>query len=169
MSNEIKLRPGTVDDAPAISALILSLQPYLTIEPDGSGAEEFLLSLSADIIRRNLQADNYSYQLAFDGEVLAGVAAVRDNTHLFSLYVGTDWHGQGIARRLWNLARDEALARGNPGSFTVNSSAFAESLYRYLGFVPTGPLAEMHGIRFIPMRLDLAIPDIAAGSAPALP
>ena len=156
MENHFKLRTGTPDDASAISVLILSLQPYLTIEPDGSGAEEFLLSLSPDIIRRNLQDAAYSYQLAFDGDVLAGVVAVRDNTHLFSLYVGSAWHGQGVGRLLWRAARDAALARGNPGSFTVNSSAFAHSIYRHLGFTATGPVAEMHGIRFIPMRLELA-------------
>jgi predicted GNAT family N-acyltransferase len=81
---------------------------------------------------------------------------VRDNTHLFSLYVGTAWHGQGIGKRLWEAARDGALARGNPGTFTVNSSTFAESMYRHLGFEATGPVAEMHGIRFVPMRLELA-------------
>ncbi|WP_374584877.1 GNAT family N-acetyltransferase [Pseudoduganella sp.] len=151
-----KLRPGTAEDAAAISALILSLQPYLTIAPDGAGAEEFLVTLQPDIIRRNLQAENYAYHLAFDGAQLAGVAAVRDNTHLFSLYVASPWHGQGIGKRLWEVARDAALARGNPGSFTVNASQFAERMYRHLGFVPTGPMAEMHGLRFIPMRLDLA-------------
>jgi len=149
------VRSADAEDASAISALILSLQPYLTIEPDGSGAEEFLVSLSPDIIRRNLQDEKYCYQLAFDGEALAGVVAVRDNTHLFSLYVGSPWHGQGLGKRLWEVARDAALARGNPGSFTVNSSTFAEAMYRHLGFAATGPLAEMHGIRFIPMRLDL--------------
>ncbi len=155
MSQKFELRPADAEDASAISGLILSLQPYLTIKPDGSGAEEFLVSLSPDIIRRNLQDEKYCYQLAFDGEALAGVVAVRDNTHLFSLYVGSPWHGQGLGKRLWEVARDAALARGNPGSFTVNSSTFAEAMYRHLGFAPTGPLAEMHGIRFIPMRLDL--------------
>jgi GNAT superfamily N-acetyltransferase len=155
LSREFEIRPAVADDASAISALILSLQPYLTIEPDGSGAEEFLASLSPDIIRRNLQDENYCYRLAFDGEALAGVVAVRSNSHLFSLYVGSPWHGQGVGRRLWELARDGALARGNPGNFTVNSSTFAEAMYRHLGFTATGPLAEMHGIRFIPMRLDL--------------
>jgi GNAT superfamily N-acetyltransferase len=153
---EFEIRPAVANDASAISALILSLQPYLTIEPDGSGAEEFLVSLSPDIIRRNLQDENYRYQLAFDGDVLAGVVAVRDNAHLFSLYVGSPWHGQGVGKRLWEIARDGALARGNTGSFTVNSSTFAEAMYRHLGFTATGPVAEMHGIRFIPMRLELA-------------
>ena len=156
MSLEFDVRNATVEDAAAISALILSLQPYLTIEPDGSGAEEFLVSLQPDIIRRNLDDGNYSYQLAFDGELLAGVVAVRDNTHLFSLYVGEPWHGRGVGKRLWELARDGALARGNPGSFTVNASVFAEGMYRRLGFTATGPVAEMHGIRFIPMRLEQA-------------
>ncbi|HEY0584945.1 MAG TPA: GNAT family N-acetyltransferase [Pseudoduganella sp.] len=155
MSRRFDVRPADAEDASAISALILSLQPYLTIEPDGSGAEEFLISLSPDIIRRNLHDEKYCYQLAFDGEALAGVVAVRDNTHLFSLYVGSPWHGQGVGKRLWEVARDAALARGNPGSFTVNSSTFAEAMYRHLGFTATGPVAEMHGIRFIPMRLDL--------------
>ncbi|MGW8393824.1 GNAT family N-acetyltransferase [Pseudoduganella sp. HUAS MS19] len=155
MSREFEIRSAVVDDAAAISALILSLQPYLTIEPDGSGAEEFLVSFSPDIIRRNLLDEHYRYQLAFDGDVLAGVVAVRDNSHLFSLYVGSPWHGQGIGKRLWEHARDSALARGNPGSFTVNSSTFAEAMYRHLGFAATGPVAEMHGIRFIPMRLEL--------------
>ena len=82
---EFEIRPAVANDASAISALILSLQPYLTIEPDGSGAEEFLVSLSPDIIRRNLQDEHYRYQLAFDGDALAGVVAVRDNSHLFSL------------------------------------------------------------------------------------
>lgn len=152
----LKLRQGVADDAAAISALVLSLLPYLTIEPDGAGAEEFLVTLQPDIIRRNLQADNYIYHVAYDGALLAGVAAVRDNTHLFSLYVGSPWHGQGLGKRLWQVARDAALARGNPGGFTVNSSDFAQDMYRHLGFVPTGPMAEMHGLRFIPMRLDLA-------------
>lgn len=155
MNNAILLRPGTADDAAAVSALILSLQPYLTIEPDGRGAEEFLVTLQPDIIRRNLRADNYSYLLAWDGAELAGVAAMRDNAHLFSLYVSRPWHGRGVGRQLWEALRDQALARGNPGAFTVNSSPFAEGMYRHLGFVPTAPMAEMHGIRFIPMRLEL--------------
>lgn len=153
-----KLRPATADDAAAISALILSLQPYLTIEPDGTGAEEFLATVQPAIIRSNLQAQNYDYQLAHDGDVLAGVVAVRDNAHLFNLYVGSPWHGQGIGKALWAVARERALARGNPGRFTVNSSAFAEQMYLHFGFVPTGPMAEMHGIRFIPMRLELPAP-----------
>ena len=78
---EFDVRNATVEDAAAISALILSLQPYLTIEPDGSGAEEFLVSLQPDIIRRNLQDENYRYQLAFDGDVLAGVVAGGENPH----------------------------------------------------------------------------------------
>lgn len=152
----VDLRPAVAEDASAISALILSLQPYLTIAPDGEGAEEFLVTLQPDIIRRNLMADNYSYQLAVDGDALAGVVAMRDNTHLFSLYVGSAWHGQGVGKRLWEVARDGALARGNPGNFTVNASAFAVGMYRHLGFKEAGPMAEMHGIRFLPMRLDLA-------------
>lgn len=147
----MEIRPANVGDADAISALILSLQPYLTIEPDGAGAEEFLVTLQPDIIRRNLKAENYFYQLAMAGEELVGVVAMRDDHHLFSLYVAQPWHGQGVGRLLWQAARDAALARGNPGRFTVNSSLFAAPAYRKLGFRDSAPMVQMHGIRFIPM------------------
>ena len=75
--------------------------------------------------------------------------------HTCSTTVGEDQHIWHV-ERLWELARDGALARGNPGSFTVNASVFAEGMYRRLGFTATGPVAEMHGIRFIPMRLEQA-------------
>jgi len=154
----LRAAADTDNDAQSISALILSLLPFLTINPDGAGAEEFLVTLQPDIIRRNLQAQNYRYQLAFAGAELAGVVAMRDNSHLFSLYVAQHWHGQGVGKLLWEAGRDDALARGNPGSFTVNSSVFAADVYRKLGFRDTAPMAEMHGLRFIPMRLGEAPP-----------
>jgi GNAT superfamily N-acetyltransferase len=149
----ITLRFATPDDAAAISALIVDLQPFLTIAPDGAGAEQFMASIQPEVIAANVRAENYRYQLAHEGATLAGVVAVRDNTHLFNLYVAREFHGQGLGRRLWQAARDDAIQRGNRGSFTVNSSAYAEQVYRRWGFAPAAPAQELHGLRFIPMRL----------------
>jgi GNAT superfamily N-acetyltransferase len=150
------LRFATPDDARAISALIVDLQPFLTIAPDGAGAEQFMATVQPEIIAANLRADNYRYQLALQGTALAGVVAVRDNAHLFNLYVAKQFHGHGLGRQLWEAARDDALERGNAGSFTVNSSAYAEQVYRRWGFEPTAPVQEQHGLRYIPMRLGAA-------------
>jgi GNAT superfamily N-acetyltransferase len=148
------IRFATPDDAPAIHALIMTLQPMLTIAPDGEGADQFLASVQPEVIAANIRAENYRYQLALVGGTLAGVVAIRDNTHLFNLYVAQPCHGQGIGRRLWQSAREDAQQRGNPGRFTVNASAYAERMYLKWGFRPTDAMQEQHGIRYLPMLLD---------------
>jgi GNAT superfamily N-acetyltransferase len=149
------IRFATPEDAPAIHALIMALQPMLTIAPDGEGADQFLASIQPEVIAANIGAGNYRYQLALLGDTLAGVVAVRANTHLFSLYVAKEFHGQGLGRQLWQAARADALQRGNPGNFTVNSSELAAQVYQGWGFQPTDTMQENHGIRYIPMRLEL--------------
>ena len=39
---ELTLRPALVADAPTIVALIDDLMPFLTLHPDGAGAEKFI-------------------------------------------------------------------------------------------------------------------------------
>lgn len=152
--NDLAIRLATPADATAIGSLILDLLPFLTLHPQGEGAEQFIANVGIDAQRRYLAQENFRYHVAYLGDELAGVVAMRDNGHLFHLFVRAALHGQGLGRRLWELARDEALARGNPGAFTVNSSDHAEPMYRRLGFEPTAPRAEHDGIAYIPMRWD---------------
>lgn len=149
------IRPATIADAPAIAALIDDLMPFLTLHPNGEGAEKFIENCKLAAIENYLSQARYHYQLAhIDGE-LAGVVAVRDNTHLFHLFVPRAMHRRGMARRLWQAARDTSLAGGNTTGFTVNSSVYALPLYQSLGFIATGPKVEMDGIAFVPMRMAL--------------
>jgi GNAT superfamily N-acetyltransferase len=146
------IRPATVADAPAIGSLVMTLLPYLTVHPQGLGAEKFIANVGIDAQRRYLGQDNFRYHVALHGDELLGVVAVRDNSHLFHLFIKETLHRQGLGRRLWELARDEAMARGNPGSFTVNSAGRATGLYLRLGFVPAGERIEHDGIVDVPMR-----------------
>ena len=151
----ITLRPALVADASAIVALIDDLMPFLTLHPDGAGAEKFIEHCRQPSIENYLSLPNYAYQLAhIDGE-LAGVVAMRDNTHLFHMFVPRALHRRGMARRLWQAARDASLARGGVTAFTVNSSLYALPLYESLGFAATGPKVETGGIAFVPMRMEL--------------
>jgi GNAT superfamily N-acetyltransferase len=146
------IRPATVADAPAIGSLIQALLPYLTTHPQGLGAEKFIVNIGIDAQRRYLGQANFRYHVAFQDDTLMGVVAVRDNSHLFHLFIKETLHRQGLGRRLWELARDEAMANGNPGSFTVNSAGRATGLYLRLGFVPAGEPIEHDGIVDVPMR-----------------
>ena len=90
--------------------------------------------------------------MAEDGAALAGFVAVRADSHLFHLFVDKRWHGQGLARRLWEVARAAAVARGGPGEFTVNASNYAVPVYESFGFVRTAPTQCVKGLYFNPMR-----------------
>jgi len=85
-----------------------------------------------------------------------GVAAMRDDSHLFQLFVSTRLHGHGIARRLWQRVMRDAVRRAGTRRFTLNASAVAVPVYLRLGFVPNGPMkTTAEGIITRPMRLDL--------------
>ncbi len=154
--NKLTIRRARVDDAAAISALIVPLLPLLTLEPSGAGAEKFIGTMQAPAIARVLADERYDYLVGHMEDELAGVVAVRDHAHLYHLFVAAQWQGRGLGRQLWQAARKRALTKNTDGAFTVNSSGFALEMYRHLGFVAAGPRAEHDGIAYIPMRLSAA-------------
>jgi GNAT superfamily N-acetyltransferase len=152
----MRIRPATPADAGAISALIHSVSHFFTLHPDGEGAEEFFAELTPEVIGGRLASPEYRYLVAEDEGALAGVVAIRENRHLYHLFVAPDAHRRGLARRLWTTAMNDALDAGNPGEFTVNSSVYAVPVYERFGFRATGPRVETRGIAFVPMKLVLA-------------
>jgi GNAT superfamily N-acetyltransferase len=154
--NKLTIRRARVDDAAAISALIVPLLPLLTLEPSGAGAGKFIETMQAPAIARVLADERYDYLVGHMEDELAGVVAVRDHAHLYHLFVAAKWQGRGLGRLLWQAARKRALTKNADGAFTVNSSGFALEMYRHLGFVAAGPRAGHDGIAYIPMRLPAA-------------
>ncbi|NRR33786.1 GNAT family N-acetyltransferase [Oxalobacteraceae bacterium] len=147
------MRHADTADAPAVSALIAGLLPFLTIAPDGSGAQQFATTLSAAAIASYIDNSRYDYRLAYADGALAGVVALRDGGHVFHLFVVQALHGRGLGRRMWEAARAAAVAAGHGGGFTVNSSVSAQPMYERLGFQATGPRVEQNGVAYVPMRL----------------
>lgn len=149
----MQLRSGTVNGAEAIADLIASFQPELTDNPDGSGAESYLDSVSSQAERVYLESPRYSYIIAEHGGAMLGFIALRDVSHVFHLFVALDYQRKGVARRLWHEAKALALKTSTPRQFTVNSSLRAVATYRAFGFEATGQVVSLHGISFMPMQL----------------
>ncbi|MBC3875861.1 GNAT family N-acetyltransferase [Undibacterium sp. LX15W] len=150
----MQIRPAHIDDADIISHLVHSVVSYFTIHPDGRGAEQFFDTITPLAMAQRLQSTQFQYWVALNTEQqIIGAIGIRDNTHLYHLFIAPEQHRKGYAKQLWLHAKQAALARGNPGEFTVNSSLYAEKMYRGFGFVPTAEKQEMHGLAFIPMRL----------------
>ena len=150
----ITIRQATAEDASAISSLILSVAHFFTLHPQGHGAEVFLNSLQPDAILKLIEDNRFLYCVAHVDDVLVGVAAMKDNTHLYHLFVSPAFQKQGIARQLCQHMHHIAIQQGHQGIFTVNSTPYAQSMYEHLGFCATAPQVQMKGIAFIPMSLN---------------
>lgn len=147
------IRPARIDEAAQLSRLINDLVPQLSLSEDRTGIEIFLASISASAIEGYIRAENFCYQVGESAGQLVGVVAIRDNSHLYHLFVAREFQDQGLARTLWQSAREAAIQRGNSGRFTVNASLNAAPVYQRFGFVATEPAQTLHGVTFQPMLL----------------
>lgn len=132
---ELRFRLARVDDAPAIARLARRVvRRWITPTQPPHGALAVEEGLATPVIRKKIQAGQ-RFHLAFVHGALAGVAAVRNDNHVFQLFVGTRHQGQGIARKLWNRLRNDCMRRADTRVFTLNAALGAVPVYLHLGFV----------------------------------
>ena len=152
----VNIRSAEISDSKAISELILPLaKKYVCPTCDASVHDILLNSMSEDNVGKYLST-NYNYVIAVTAnDEVVGVAGVRDNTHLYHLFVDDNFQGNGLSRQLWEAVKEESIKNGNSGIFTVNSAVNAESVYSRFGFKRTEGIRNRQGMIDIPMLLDL--------------
>ena len=108
-------------------------------------------------------AENFAIIARLQGS-LVGIAKMKRKNHLSMLFIAAHCQGNGYGRRLLEAAVAECQAR-NPGvsSITANSSRFAFPFFLKQGFQAVAKEEDVHGIRFTPVRRELA------GPGPLLP
>ena len=156
----MKVERAAIADAARVSALVRELSRPFLMSPSGEGAASFLASISETAIRGYVSSGNFEYWIAEQERLLAGVVALRDNSHLFHLFVAKPFQRQGLGGQLWQMVKANAFQSGNPGRFTVNSSLGALPVYEKFGFTANGPVLQTHGVAFQPMQL-IQIPTAA--------
>ncbi|TFW31876.1 GNAT family N-acetyltransferase [Massilia horti] len=150
------IRPIEQDDIASAAALLRELAlEFIVCGTSQESASDFLRENDEEGVRGYIERGWVYHVALIDGE-LAGFVGMRERSHLFHLFVGKRWQRRGVARRLWDVARQASLASGHTGGFTVNASLYALPVYKALGFVPTAPEQCVRGIRFIPMALAAA-------------
>jgi N-acetylglutamate synthase-like GNAT family acetyltransferase len=148
-------RKAQRDDIEAISKLLTELvKKYIVSSCTGIGGELILASMTPDAIKTYFDL-GYQYNVAEDDGAVVGVVGMKDNSHLYHLFIADPQQGLGLSRTLWELARNECLANDNEGRFTVNSALNAQNVYLKFGFTPVDGIREKFGIKDIPMTLDL--------------
>jgi GNAT superfamily N-acetyltransferase len=149
------IRALTPEDIPAAAALLRRAAEEFILHESTPEDGAVFLAEQGEAGMRGFLAKGYVYHVAESNGELAGFIAMRERSHVYSLYVDRRWQRRGIARRLWETARDAALGPGHPGAFTVNASNHALPFYASLGFAPTAPM-QVGIVRYNPMRLVLA-------------
>ncbi|MGL6260287.1 GNAT family N-acetyltransferase [Vibrio sp. WXL103] len=151
----ISIRRAEISDAKAVSELILPLtKKYVCPTCEASVNGILLDSMSEENVGQYLST-NYNYVVAVTAnDEVVGVAGVRDNSHLYHLFVDENYQGQGLSRKLWEVVQEIAIENGNDGVFTVNSAVNAENVYLRLGFKRIEGIRNRRGMIDIPMLLE---------------
>ena len=135
-----------IEDSDRETALHLVLRVFMEYEaPDyiEEGIDTFKNFLSD-----KEQTDKLEMYGAFEGDIIVGVIASRNNaTHISLFFVDGSHHRKGIGKLLF----ETLLNHTESEQITVNSSPFAVDIYKRLGFVSTNDEQTTNGIRFTPM------------------
>ncbi|MYM58748.1 GNAT family N-acetyltransferase [Vibrio sp. OCN044] len=153
----IRLIQAEIKHAQPISELIQALaKKYVCPTCDESFHETLLGSMTSQSIKEYIQS-GYQYHIAIDPESnIIAVIGMRDSNHLYHLFVSDDYQGQGIARKLWEMAKSASLRHTRHTHFTVNSAVNAEHVYKNFGFKRIAGIRTRGGMVDVPMRLDLS-------------
>lgn len=130
--------PGALD----ISWQVFSEFEAPEYSPEGVKAFRSFLECEAAI-------KDLTFYGEFVEEDLAGIIAMRGDSHISMLFVKKQYHRRGIGKALLKHAIENSQA----DKITVHSSPYALEFYRRLGFVDTDVEQVRDGIRFIPMTL----------------
>ncbi len=150
------IRPATAGDLEAISRLMTELaRKFIVQDCTPEGARELLSGFEVDNVRQRVEA-GFRHFVAVDEGRVVGVVATRHEQHLLHLFVAESHQRRGIARALWEIARQACLDAGTPGEFTVYSSRGARAVYESFGFIPQ-PETFLNGVPFTPMRLTVPV------------
>jgi GNAT superfamily N-acetyltransferase len=152
--DSLTIRPIEPTDIEPVARLLSELaSEFIVGESEVPAQRRFLVENNAEAIRGFI-ANQFRYHVAeIDGEIV-GFVGVRENKHLYHLFVSKPLQGRGIGRRLWEAAKKDCEASGHRGAFTVNSSTHAMPLYERWGFKRDGSATTSNGITYNPMKLE---------------
>ena len=94
--------------------------------------------------------------VAYDDKRMVGMIEIRENKNISLLFVDKEYHGQGIARKLFQEALNISIER-DPSlqTFYVHASPYSIPIYHKLGFVAQDEMKMEHGIKYLPMEMQL--------------
>src|SRR5258708_23622098 len=98
MSLKLVIRSATVEDAPAISALVTACaREYIASSLSDGGLSHLLSEMTTENQVKRIR-NGYQFFVALESDTLIGTAAIRLPAHLYCLFVNTQHQRRGIGR-----------------------------------------------------------------------
>lgn len=152
--SEIFIEPFKIGQEEEIHQLIkIVYDEFVSGDYSDSGNEFFYDWIYPSRIAERQKTQN-NLLVALSNSKVVGMIEIRDNKNISLLFVNKDFHGRGIAKRLFQeslkicIQRDESLEM-----FYVHASPFSIPIYEKLGFVATDEMQEQFGIKYLPMEM----------------
>ncbi|WP_076421203.1 GNAT family N-acetyltransferase [Colwellia sp. UCD-KL20] len=145
----MSIRVANKNDVPKICTLVKSLS-YFYLESDKAELPNwFAETLTTEAFQNRVKSNEYhNFVYESHGEIV-GYLALKNNSHLYHLFVSESYQGKGISRCLWN----HALTKCVSDIYTLRSSLFAVPIYKKFGFKAVGDAREKDGIGYQSMEL----------------
>jgi ribosomal protein S18 acetylase RimI-like enzyme len=153
MSAEVTIRPMEASDVEPAAVLLAELSRQFIIGEFGPAAQERFLAENNAAAIHKFVAKGFRYHVAESNGELVGFVGVRDNKHLYHLFVAKSKQRRGFGRTLWEFAKRDCVNNGHGGAFSVNSSNSAVPIYERFGFIRNGPAQNTNGVVYNPMIL----------------
>ena len=93
----------------------------------------------------------WPHLLSVSARQINAVLVLRPPTHLYSLFVRSDYQRTGLARLLLHAADKLSIRDAGVRVQTVNSSLNAIAAYERIGFAVAASIQEVQGVRYQPM------------------
>jgi GNAT superfamily N-acetyltransferase len=150
----IKIITGDLlKDVDALELVWTVFSEFEAPEYTEEGIKEFQSFIEYNAIKKMLDKAELLMWGCFEKDkVIGAIAVAGSRCHINLLFVDKQYHKQGIARELYHTALQYYRVNSEYREITVNSSPYAASIYRKLGFVDTNTEQLVNGLRFVPMK-----------------
>ena len=126
---------------------------FVSVDYSDAGNEFFYEWIQPEKIAER-QIKQINLLVALVNSKIVGMIELRENSYISLLFVDKEYHGLGIAKRLFKeslkicIQRDESL-----DMFFVHASSFSIPIYQKLGFIATDEMQAQFGIKYLPMQM----------------
>lgn len=151
--NEFEIRNVKIDEFDSAISLVLKVfMEFEAPEYSDEGVETFRSFVLSEEYRQEFIEGQRLFLGCFYKNILVGIIAMRDISHICLLFVDKNFHRRGIATSLFYRVL-EILKEANEEieEITVNSSPYGAGFYHSVGFVDKEGVQTRDGITYLPM------------------